>query len=166
MDSKQFLPLQAVPLLWTASQFSGRSFRPLKIQKSEHLKVESFFFLICSLSFLFFPFWSLTSSKCSGVSIFVEFWIESVVLVHCYSKSVYTENRLVWKSNNLFTGSYNIFAQMGSGEREQPIHLVPAVNLQCLISLFTHEIFILLPVPATACPAINSNSNKGKINSF
>lgn len=128
--------------------------------------MESFFVLICSLSFLFFPFWSLTSSKCSGVSIFVEFWIESVVLVHCYSKSVYTENRLVWKSNNLFTGSYNIFAQMGSGEREQPIHLVPAVNLQCLISLFTHEIFILLPVPATACPAINSNSNKGKINSF
>lgn len=123
------------------------------------------YFILCSLSFLFFPFWCLTSSKCSGVSIFVAFWIESVVLVHCYSKSVYTENRLVWKSNNLFTGSYNIFSQMGSWEREQPICLLSAANLQSLISLFTHEIFILLPVPAVACPAINSNSNKGKINS-
>lgn len=55
---------------------------------------------------------------------------------------------------------------MGSWEREQPIRLLSATNLQSLISPFTHEIFILLPVPATVCPAINSNSNKGKINSF
>lgn len=45
-----------------------------------------FFFAVCLLFFLL----ESDNSKCSGVSVFVEFWIESLVLVHCYSK-VFTQ---------------------------------------------------------------------------
>lgn len=121
-------------------------------------------YLLC-LVFFFFFFWSLTSYKCSGVSIFDEFWIESAVLVHCYSK--------VFIQKTVQSGEVTICSQdhitylpkwaPGSESNQSVFSLQWICNL---ISLFTHEIFILFSMPTIVCPAINSKNNKGKINSF